>query len=98
MNLPLFIAQRIYSDNSDKKRVSRPAIKIATVGVAIGLAVMIITVCIVMGFKGSIRDKVVGFGSHIVVENFLGLQSTDPYPICMNEPEMDILRAVNGVK
>jgi lipoprotein-releasing system permease protein len=98
MNLPLFIAQRIYSDNSDKKRVSRPAIKIATVGVAIGLAVMIITVCIVMGFKGSIRDKVVGFGSHIVVENFLGLQSTDPYPICMNGPEMDILRAVKGVK
>lgn len=57
MNFPFFIARRIYSDSGDHRKVSRPAIRIATIGVAIGLAVMIITVSVVMGFKHSIRDK-----------------------------------------
>ena len=58
MNLPLFIAKRIYIDQGDKRKVSRPAIRIAIVGVAIGLMVMIVTVCVVLGFKHTIRDKV----------------------------------------
>ena len=68
MNFPFFIAKRIYSDQGDKRKVSRPAIRIATIGVAIGLAVMIVTVSVVLGFKHTIRDKVVGFGSHIQVQ------------------------------
>lgn len=61
MNLPLFIAKRIYAKNEDSKRqVSKPAVKIATAGVAIGLAVMIVSVSVVFGFKHTIRDKVVG--------------------------------------
>ena len=75
MNFPLFVARRIYSNQiSDRQKVSKPAIRIATMGVAIGLAVMIISVCVVLGFKHTIRDKVVGFGSHIQVANFYALQ------------------------
>ena len=62
MNFPLFIARRIYFSEGDRHEVSRPAIRIATVGVAIGLAVMIITVSVILGFKHTIRDKMVGFG------------------------------------
>ena len=43
MNFPLFIARKIYGDKGDKRKVSKPAIRIATAGVAIGLAVMIIS-------------------------------------------------------
>ena len=49
MNLPYFLAHRIYAQNDDKRKVSRPAIRIATIGVAIGLAVMIVSVCVVLG-------------------------------------------------
>ena len=98
LNLPLFLARRIYKDKGDKYKVSRPAIRIATIGVAIGLAVMVETVSVVLGFKHTIRDKVVGFGSHIQVENFLALQSTDPYPICVDDSLMRVLRATDGVK
>ena len=56
MNFPLFIAKRLYSDQGDKRKVSRPAIHIATAGVAIGLAIMIMSVCVVLGFKHTIRD------------------------------------------
>ena len=71
MNFPLFIAKRLYSDQGDKRKVSRPAIHIATAGVAIGLAIMIMSVCVVLGFKHTIRDKVIGFGSHIQVADFM---------------------------
>lgn len=98
MNFPLFIAKRIYNDKGDKRKVSRPAIQIATVGVAIGLAVMIISVCVVLGFKNSIRDKVIGFGSHIQVENFNSIQSSDPYPICTDKKTLNDIKDINGVK
>ena len=98
LNLPLFLARRIYKDKGDKYKVSRPAIRIATIGVAIGLAVMVVTVSVGLGFKHTIRDKVVGFGSHIQVENFLALQSTDPYPICVDDSLMRVLRSTDGVK
>ncbi|MCH5308420.1 MAG: ABC transporter permease [Prevotella sp.] len=98
MNLPLFIAKKIYSDQGDKRKVSRPAIRIATVGVAIGLAVMIVTVSVVLGFKHTIRDKVVGFGGHIQVQNMLTYSNTDPYPICLDDSMMQVLRDIKGVK
>ena len=98
MNLPFFLAHRIYSDDGDHRKVSRPAIRIATIGVAIGLAVMIITVSVVMGFKHTIRDKVVGFGSHIQVESFITSQSTTPYPICIDDSLMKVLQGIDGVQ
>ena len=98
MNFPFFIAKRIYSDQGDKRKVSRPAIRIATIGVAIGLAVMIVTVSVVLGFKHTIRDKVVGFGSHIQVQNMLTFLSTDSYPIIINDSVMKSYEQIEGVK
>ena len=97
MNFPLFIARRIYSDKGDRRKVSRPAIHVATVGVAIGLAVMILTVSVVLGFKHTIRDKVIGFGSHIQVCNFLAMQTTDSYPICIDDSTLNALRHIDGI-
>lgn len=97
MNLPLFIARRIYSDQGDRRKVSRPAIRIATIGVAIGLAVMIITVSVVLGFKHTIRDKVVGFGSHIQVMNLLSVASVDSYPICIDDSTMQAMDSIEGI-
>jgi len=71
MNAELFIARRIYKgDKKNDKRVSSPAIKIAIAGIALGLAVMIVAVCIIVGFKKEVRAKVVGFGSHIQITAF----------------------------
>ena len=98
MNLPLFIAKRIYSDQGDKRKVSRPAIRIAIAGVAIGLAVMIITVSVVLGFKHTIRDKVAGFGGHIQVSNLLKYNDTDPYTIVADDSLMQVMRSLPGTK
>ena len=98
MNLPLFIAKRIYSDQGDKRKVSRPAIRIAVVGVAIGLMVMIITVCVVLGFKHTIRDKVAGFGGHIQVTNLMKYNEIDPYTICPSDSLMLVFSEQPGVR
>lgn len=97
MNFPLYIAKRIYSDQGDKRKVSRPTIRIATIGVAIGLAVMIVTVSVVLGFKHTIRDKVVGFGSHIQVHNIMNYNGSDPHPICANDSLMKVVSKLSGV-
>ena len=97
MHFPLFIAKRLYSEQGDKRKVSRPAIHIATVGVAIGLAVMIISVCVVLGFKHTIRDKVIGFGSHIQVADFLTLQQMEQYPIVIDDSMIDVLKHIPDV-
>ena len=98
MNFPYFIAKRLYRDKGDKHKVSRPAIHIATIGVATGLAVMILTVGVVLGFKHTIRDKVIGFGSHIQVANFLAMQTTDSYPICIDDSLINVIKNIKGVK
>ena len=97
MNFPYFIAKRIYSDQGGSKKVSRPAIRIAAAGVAIGLAVMIVSACVVLGFKHTIRDKVIGFGSHIEVADFLTLQSTGIYPVVVDDSLMQVLQHIQGV-
>lgn len=97
MNLPLFLSKRIYGSGEERKKVSRPAIRIATLGVAIGLAVMIVSVSVVLGFKHTIRDKVVGFGGHVEVANFMTLQTSESYPIQMNDSMLNVLRKLPGI-
>ncbi len=97
MNFPLFIARKINGNEDKGRKVSKPAIRIATLGVAIGLAVMIVSVCVVLGFKHTIRDKVVGFGSHITVANFNSFQRSENYPIVVNDSLKRALMQTQGV-
>jgi lipoprotein-releasing system permease protein len=91
MNFPLFVAKRIFNKQDAQRNVSRPAIRIATAGVAIGLAVMLLSVFVVLGFKHTIRDKVIGFGAHIQVTNFM-TQSLQTISIVMNDSMMNVIR------
>ncbi|WP_027449417.1 ABC transporter permease [Xylanibacter brevis] len=97
-NLPLFLARHIYDEKGDKKKVSRPAIRIATIGVAIGLAVMIVTVSVVLGFKHTIRDKVAGFGSHIQIQNIFAYTQAGNFPICLGDTLTTAFKQVKEVR
>lgn len=59
---------------------------------------MIITVSVILGFKHTIRDKVVGFGSHIQVTNFVTLQTAVPAPIAISDTLMRELKAIPNVR
>lgn len=98
MNWKLFIAKRIYQNNEGGKEVSKPAVRIAMWGIAVGLAVMIISVSVVVGFKHEVRDKVVGLGSDITITNFDAQKSYETEPILVNDSLMTILQTQDGVK
>jgi len=98
VNFPLFIARRIHSNSDKRHKVSKPAITIATLGVALGLAVMIVSVSVVLGFKHTIRDKVIGFGGHITVADYMTLNTSDQYCIQMDDSMMSVLKKLPGIK
>ncbi len=85
MSYGWFIARRLYGEGSGGRRASRTAIVIATAGVALGIAVMLLSLAVVMGFKSEVQKKVVGIGSHIVVQNFHSLYNADPQPIALSD-------------
>jgi lipoprotein-releasing system permease protein len=70
MNTELFISKRLFFDKSNQQILSKKIIRIALFGIALGLAVMIVSVAVITGFKTEIRNKVIGFGSHIQIINF----------------------------
>ena len=98
MNWKLFIARRIYSSREGKKEVSKPAVRIAMAGIAIGLAVMIVSVAVVLGFKHQVRDKVVGLGSDVILSSIDGSQLYQMAPVAGNDSLMKVLERIPGVK
>ncbi|MCM1108040.1 MAG: ABC transporter permease [Clostridium sp.] len=98
MNHLLFIARRLYGHEGDTGHVSRPAVWIATAGMAVGMAVMIVSICVVIGFKREIRSKIIGFGSHIQVMNYNGLYSLTPRPVEVTDSLMQQWGNIPNVK
>ena len=93
-----FLARRLYGRDEGVKGGSRPAIIIATAGIAVGLTVMILTLAITRGFKSQIRDKVMGFSQHITVTNSrVGLGVVED-PVTCNESAMKALLAQDLVE
>ena len=94
----LFIARRIYQRNEGGKEVSKPAVRIAMAGIAIGLAVMIVSVAVAVGFKKEIRDKVVGLTSEIVVTSLDDAQLYQTKPIVACDSLLQALCDVEAVE
>src|SRR3972149_2439944 len=82
MNIEYFISKKIISNN---KGFSKPIVNIAILGITLGLAIMILTLAIVTGFQKEIRDKVIGFGSHIQITNYDNNESYEGTPIDRNQ-------------
>lgn len=98
MSLPFYIARHLYAGDDLSRKVSRPAIRIAMLGIAIGMATMIVSISVVLGFKHTIRDKITGFGSHIVVSNYMTLQTADQtHPINANDSLLKVVKSIQGV-
>jgi lipoprotein-releasing system permease protein len=98
MNLPYFIAHRLIKGRREGTSFSRPINVIAIVGIAMGLAVMILAVAILTGFKQQIRQKVVGFGSHIQIMNFDSNISFETTPISDTQKFISKIKQIPGIE
>lgn len=98
MDTELFIAKRIIFGRNRESRFSRPIVRIAILGIALGIAVMVLTIAIVTGFQAEIRDKVIGFGAHIQIFNYDSNTSFEPNPIDKNQAFIPVLKHEPGIK
>jgi len=97
LNTELFIARRIIGEKKERRSFSRSIVGIATFSIALGLAVMIVAVAIVTGFKQEISNKVVGFGSHIQLVNLDSNTSFEANPIPDQMPVIEEIKKIEGV-
>lgn len=96
----MFIAKRLIKRESKQKGLSGPIVGIATMGIALGMAVMIASLAIVVGFQDEIRKKVIGFGSHIQITNFGSGQGLSQPKLQIDQPfypSLDTLDEVESI-
>jgi len=98
MNTEFFIAKRLFFEKEQRKMLSGRIIRIALFGVALGIAVMIISVAIITGFKSEIRNKVTGFGAHIQILNYNARNSFEIPPVSANQPFLKQLGEIPEIK
>ena len=92
------IAKRLYFSEEGKAHTSRPAVRVALGGILIGVMVMIVAICVVVGFKQEIQRKVAGFGSHIQVVNFDNNATYELQPVEVSDSLLQKLRGLPYVK
>ncbi len=97
-NTELFIARRIFFARGTSRKFSESIVSFAVFGIAFGLFVMILSVAIVTGFKKEVRNKVIGFGSHIQLVNFDSNSSYETVPVSKNQPWLKEIRDIKGIK
>lgn len=98
MNAALFTARRLFFSEEGNGRASKPAVRVATIGLILGMAVMILSIAIVVGFKKEVRNIVVGFGSHIQLVNYDNNYSYETLPIYDSDSLRTIIQSVPEVK
>jgi lipoprotein-releasing system permease protein len=97
LNFEYFIAKRISNQKLQKKEFSGTISGIVIIGISLSIAVMLIALAIVTGFKNEIRDKTIGFGSHVQILNYDSNLSYETEPIPSGLPVYEEIRSLEGV-
>jgi lipoprotein-releasing system permease protein len=95
VNFELFIARRLAL--GDKKSFSRFIIRIAIVAIALSLAVMIVSTCMVSGFSKEIKERIFGFWGEVHITNFDNNESFESTPLRKEQVQLDKIRKANDV-
>lgn len=91
-----FVAKKLY-DTGEAGRVSASVVRIATAGVAVGIMVMIISICVTVGFQREIKSRVASLVGHVQVLNTQSLYRTHSTSIQITDSLMGELNRLPGV-
>ncbi|MDL2283120.1 ABC transporter permease [Odoribacter sp. OttesenSCG-928-G04] len=97
MNLELFIARRLLR-GTKKNTISVPIVKIALVGIALGVCVMLLSIFVIAGFKQEITHKLTGFSSHLNIVSYGNTNYYGESKVRFSDTLYSELHAINGVK
>ena len=102
MNFELFIAKRIIGSKTYKSSVSAPIIKIGIAAIAIGIIVMLIAIATGLGLQQKIRDKVVAFNGHIIIDNYdTNVSDESQVPLSLEQdfyPEFNTVEGISHIQ
>lgn len=90
MNIEYFIARRIAIKS--ERTFSKLIVRIAITGVMLSLAVMILSIAIIKGFKTEIKDKVRGFIGDVQIYRFDLNGSFEKTPFVPNDTTLSYLK------
>ena len=96
MNLSFFIARRMARPSPE----NRPGVmeRIAVVSVALGVAVMILALAVILGFKREVAAKMTGFAGHVAVTDVRGVGTLDAEPVVRNAHVEELIRTTEGFR
>ena len=97
MNIEYFISKKLFTTKEKNNSYTKPILSIAILAVAISVAVMLISLMVVIGFKNDISSKIIGFGSHITINNFSNNNSYESEPIISNENIYSSISEIEGI-
>lgn len=83
---------------SGESSFSKPIVSIALAGIALGMAVMILSMAIVTGFKTEVRKEVSGFGAHIQIGAISMNNSYESEPLQYSKELVQNITAIPAVK
>ena len=102
MNFELFIAKRIIGSKTYKSSVSAPINKIGIAAIAIGIIVMLIAIATGLGLQQKIRDKVVAFNGHIIIDNYdTNVSDESQVPLSLEQdfyPEFNTVEGISHIQ
>lgn len=96
MNFEWFFARRLVKKKD--KTFSKPIIAIAVLSICLGVAVMLISISVLQGFKSEIKEKIIGFGSHIQILPFQNYNAYEPIPISLSSEEREAIASHSNIK
>ena len=98
MNVEYFIAKRLFTAKKKNNRYTKPILRIAILAIALSVAVMLLSITVLTGFKNEISNKIIGFGSHITITNFTNNISYESEPIALNQEFYPGIADQHGIK
>ncbi|WP_288289819.1 ABC transporter permease [uncultured Alistipes sp.] len=96
MNLSFFIARRMARPSPE----NRPGVmeRIAVVSVALGVAVMVLALAVILGFKREVAAKMTGFAGHVAVTDVRGVGTLDAEPVVRSAHVEELIRTTEGFR
>ena len=96
MNLSFFIARRMARPSPE----NRPGVmeRIAVVSVALGVAVMILALSVILGFKREVAAKMTGFAGHVAATDVRGVGTLDAEPVVRSAHVEELIRTTEGFR
>ena len=98
MGIERFLADRVTGSRQNKGSISRPIVKTGVAGIALGMAVMLLTVSIVPGFKKEIISRITGLTTHIVISNFNEVAGSEQEPLRIGNDSLKRIAGLNDVR